>query len=328
MTRLSNPTLRAVSVLDYLVAHPDPPARLSTLARNLGMNKATCLSILRALVLTGYVTEVEGTKEYSIGPAFLAGQAVSKVYWLGLEPAVEASRALSSELGLCADVHVRVGGHLTVVERSGPLPGPLEPVIRVGLRKPFVAPLGVCFISWSTPKEFNAWLAPWSISNRDGRTPDGVQIDAFTDRMRRCIEACRARGYTIETVTAGQRRFQEAAALEADRPYYEEFSQLALQILTSAGMENYAQIDVDDAALVEVGSITSPVVSADRRANVAISLVGFDHPLSGAQVKELGSRLANATRRISIDLGAVFAPSATDADCSSNGTRRLTQRRP
>jgi DNA-binding IclR family transcriptional regulator len=296
-TRLSNPTLRVTSVLDYLVAHPERTVRLSMLSRSLGINKATCLAILRALVLTGYVSEVEETKEYAIGPGFLAGQSVSRSYWRGLERAGEASRRLSDELGVCADVHVRVGGHLTIVERHGALPGPLQPVIRVGVRKPFVAPLGICFIAWSTSAAYRKWLAPWTAPSVVPRSPRREEVDVFVERMNRCIDACRVRGFSIELMTPGLRRFQEAVALQAERPHYEQFFQTALEILTSSDMEDYAQVDVKDRALVEISSITSPVVS-DGGADFAISLVGFGRTITGRDVKMLGARLAAETRNL------------------------------
>jgi DNA-binding IclR family transcriptional regulator len=333
MTRLSNPTLRVTSVLDYLVAHPDRTVRLSTLSRNLGINKATCLAILRALVLTGYASEVDSTKEYSIGPGFLAGQAVTRSYWRGLERAGETSRRLSSELGVCADVHVRVGGHLTIVERHGPVPGPLQPVIRVGVRKPFVAPLGVSFIAWSTPEQYRQWLAPWLRDSSLAGSFGVSDVDAMVKRMDRCIEACRSRGFSIEKVTAGLRKFQDAAASQAERPHYEEFAQMALEILTSPGMEDYAQIDVNDRELIEISSITSPIVT-DQGANLAVSLVGFDRSLTGRQVKVLGGRLAAETRRISAEAGGGLFHADGDlgrgdhciTESTSPGTRRRSRR--
>jgi DNA-binding IclR family transcriptional regulator len=296
-TRLSNPTLRVTSVLDYLVAHPDRTVRLSTLSRNLGINKTTCLAILRALVLTGYISEVEATKEYAIGPGFLAGQSVSRSYWRGLERAGEASRRLSDDLGVCADVHVRVGGHLTIVERHGTLPGPLQPVIRVGVRKPFVAPLGICFIAWSTPEAYRKWLAPWTEPSGAHLSPKREEVNLFVERMNRCIDACRVRGFSIELTTPGLRRFQEAVALQAERPHYEQFFQTAHEILTSSDMEDYAQVEVNDRALVEISSITSPVLSHGG-ADFAISLVGFDRKITGRDVKMLGACLAAETRNL------------------------------
>jgi DNA-binding IclR family transcriptional regulator len=298
-TRLSNPTLRVTSVLDYLVAHPDRTVRLSTLSRNLGINKATCLAILRALVLTGYVTEVAASKEYAIGPGFLAGQSVTRSYWRGLERVGGACRRLSSDLGVCADVHVRVGGHLTIVERHGAVPGPLQPVIRVGVRKPFVAPLGICFIAWSSHEEYRKWLSPWTVRTPAQRFRNPEDVETVVERMNRCIDACRARGFTIEKVTPGLRRFQEAVTLQAEEPHYERFFPVALNILTSREMEDYAQVDVGDKALIELSSITSPVVSDDG-VSLAISLVGFDRPMRGHEVKTLGAQLAGVTRDLTL----------------------------
>ena len=299
-TRLSNPTLRVTSVLDYLVAHPDRTARLSTLSRNLGINKATCLAILRALVLTGYVTEVAASKEYAIGPGFLAGQSVTRSYWRGLERAGDACCRLSSDLGVCADVHVRVGEHLTIVERYGAVPDPLRPVIRVGVRKPFVAPLGICFIAWSSRQEYQKWLSPWTVGSPGQPSRKPEEVEMVVGRMNRCIDACRGRGFTIERVTPGLRRFQEAVTLQAEEPHYERFFPIALDILTSRDMEDYAQVDIGDRALFELSSITSPVMSDDG-VNLAISLVGFHRSIRGQDVKALGAHLASVTRDLTLE---------------------------
>ena len=170
MSRLSNSTLRATRILDYLVANPGQAIGLSALARSLDINKSTCLSILRSLALMGYVTEDSDTKEYMLGPSLLAAHAVGRARWDGLEHALEASRTLSDSLGVCSDVQVRVGGHYTVVDRAGPLPGPLQSVSWIGLRIPFVAPMGISFISGSTPSQYEAWLRPWTVGD-GGESP-------------------------------------------------------------------------------------------------------------------------------------------------------------
>ena len=78
MPRPSNPTARVVAILDFLAARPKRAYGLSELARSLGINKATCLTVLGSLVQAGYLLQDPDRKTYTLGPSSLAlGNAAS-----------------------------------------------------------------------------------------------------------------------------------------------------------------------------------------------------------------------------------------------------------
>src|SRR5437773_1717708 len=142
MPRPSNPTARVVAILDFLAARPERAYGLSELARSLGINKATCLTVLGSLVQSGYLLQDPGSKTYTLGPSSLALGNAALARFPAVGPARAVMQSLSDDLGVVCTVMVRANNNLVVLIEAG-TPGPLRATVsRVGLRTPFIPPLG------------------------------------------------------------------------------------------------------------------------------------------------------------------------------------------
>ena len=97
--------------------------------------------------------------------------------------------------------------------------------------------------------------------------------------------------------------FLKEAVAQVQYPDYDHFVRRAMQIVCAEDMVDYARARVADTTSVSLSSVTSPILSADGTATIALSLFGFDSAVDGARVHELGAALAEETQRISTMLG-------------------------
>src|SRR5690348_17024184 len=119
MPRASNPTGRVVAILDFLSARPERAYGLSELARSLGINKATCLTVLGGLVQAGYLLQDPETKSYSLGPSSLALGNAALARFPAVGPARAVTQSLADEFGLVCTVMVRANNNLVVLTEAG-----------------------------------------------------------------------------------------------------------------------------------------------------------------------------------------------------------------
>jgi DNA-binding IclR family transcriptional regulator/rubrerythrin len=211
MPRASNPTGRVVAILDFLAARPERPYGLSELARSLGINKATCLTVLGGLVQAGYLLQDPEAKTYTLGPSSLALGNAALVRFPAVGPARAVMEALAEELGVVCTVMVRANNNLVVLTEAG-TPGPLRATVsRVGLRTPFIPPLGATFIAWATPTEFESWMA----------RAQPALADSERTELRRVVATIRARGFHVTQLAAGEttpiREYELAAAVDPEK---------------------------------------------------------------------------------------------------------------
>ena len=72
MALFSQPTARALAILDLLMANPDQAFGLTEMTRRLNLNKATCHAILTTMSTYGFLVQHPKTKAYRLGPSIIA----------------------------------------------------------------------------------------------------------------------------------------------------------------------------------------------------------------------------------------------------------------
>jgi DNA-binding IclR family transcriptional regulator len=190
LQRQSPPTERVTRLLDLLATRPQQGHTLSELARELEINKATCLGIVGALCRAGYLVRDESTKTYTLGPSLVAlGRAASDA-----SPAVAFARPelqrLNDDLGFAASLATRVGDDIVIVDRTGPY-GELDRMIRVGQRYPYAPPSGMVMAAWLADDAIERWL------DDHAYVP---MAEGLTD-LRAVVDTCRAVGYFVERMS-------------------------------------------------------------------------------------------------------------------------------
>jgi DNA-binding IclR family transcriptional regulator len=268
---------RAISLLDYLIAHPTRSFTLSQLARANEMNVASTRTVLAVLTEGGYVVRSATDRTYALGPLLVAaGQATSERY-----PAIDVARHEMQQLSRAHGVEllltVVAGDDIVAVARSGrPRPGGLE----VGRRVPLVPPLGAVFVAWGAEAE----LEDWARRAGGGRPGEAAWY-------RRVLATTRLRGYSV-TVQATTPRddVAEAVAAAADRPGHAA-RQVLGDVVSRLGHGAYHLDDLSVPGRHRVRMIAAPVFDADLQVMLAISLLDLPEPLDAAQIESWGTRL-------------------------------------
>jgi DNA-binding IclR family transcriptional regulator len=294
MPRPSNPTARVVGILDFLAARPERSYGLSELARSLGINKATCLTVLAGLVSSGYLLQDPEAKTYSLGPSSLALGNAALARFPAVAPARAVMQDLADEFGVVCTVMVRANNNLVVLAEAG-TPGPLRVTLsRVGLRTPFIPPLGATFIAWATPVEFEQWM------HRAQPPLD----EAERTELRRVVAVIRARGFQATQLTAGEtviQEFERSGGIDPERTLSQVVTAMARRIRHQPNP--YAVVQIEPTERYVVGIVAAPVFGEDGRPLLSLVLEGFRWRVDGSQLRRIGERLVAAARGLSVDVG-------------------------
>jgi DNA-binding IclR family transcriptional regulator len=295
--RTSPPTARAVRILNALAAAAPEPLGVSEIGRRVGLAPSTCLGIVNELTWAGYLVRDQTGPRYGLGPALaLIGRAAEHS-----RPTFRAARAgiehLADELGLLCSAASVVGGDITVLGLAG-TPAGTPPLVEVGARYPFAAPVGVMFAAWDTDAAVDAWL---------DRAP--VALDpARVDRIRDVVRTCRAQGWLAERLTdverdlhrflpelgthgegeRGRRALAEAAAVFSHRDYL---------------LGDLADASGDADATHPVSTICVPTFDVDNRPDLILSAYVMRPDVTTAEIRRIADRLSACAAAVTALVG-------------------------
>jgi DNA-binding IclR family transcriptional regulator len=294
MPRPSNPTARAVRLLDLLASRPKESFGLSDLARSLQMNKATCLTILTTLTASGYVLLDPATKAYCLGPAAVALGESALTRFPAIERIRDGMRNLSDELELSVTGVALAANQLVIVASHAPS-DPLSALTRVGQRSPYAPPLGLEFAAWAEPHEYSRWLQQGD--------PPLTLVEVETQRA--AIEFIRSCGYSISLRTTTTDQLNVLAmepSLDAARAR-DALVPSIMAALRGAG-EQHLLTSVRRDSTYDVLTISAPVFGPDGRPCLSLVVSGFRLGLDGKAIRVTAERLLSHTQDVSVTLGA------------------------
>jgi DNA-binding IclR family transcriptional regulator len=294
MARRALSATRAVELLEFFAAHPGEDLTYTQLAQRLGVNLSSMHSILMALTESAILRRDPVHNTYSLGPALVAigGAALSR------NPIIEEARTqlsqLSQRLGLEGLGIVRIGGEALCFARSGPPPVPGQ-TLQVGQRVPIVRPLYSIWMAWADEPDVARWLG---LSENARPEPWLLNI----------LEAVRKRGYSVVLEIAPRQRIGELLAELAETPHDTELRKELRNAIEELGPDG-VQSSHWNASTKMVSTITAPVFDPSGETTLALSLQGFDSPLSDTEVDGYGRELCAVAQRI------------TDTVCALDPTR-------
>ncbi|HEY4332629.1 MAG TPA: helix-turn-helix domain-containing protein [Ilumatobacteraceae bacterium] len=277
MSRPALSATRALTVLDFLAAHPADGFTLSDLTERLGVNAASMHAILGALAEAGYVTRNPRLRTYALG---LSSAALGSAA-LESHPAIDLARDAARELSAAVELEVAVtavaGNDVVFLARAGAHRA-RGIAVHVGQRVALVPPLGSVFVAWQAPERIDAWI--------------GGSTDAA--HARAVLAHVRDRGYSIAVEADARRGLGAALDHLADAPLDALVRGSIGGIVDELGRHDYQLAAVDPARAYDVAVITAPVFDASGQPLLALTLLGFDPGLSGRRVIELGERIRDA----------------------------------
>lgn len=283
--------LRAMDVLQLLMERAPEALSMSEIARGTELSKATCHSVLLALLEGGYVRRDPSSLGYSLGAGLIPLGTVASSSIQLPELARPELEALADELGVTTVASVAVGQHMVVVSAMGP-PRPFQLSLPVGQLVPFMPPLGAAFVAWAGPDEIDAWL---------DRSPTPLPAD---DRVRlvTALEHVRQVGYsvTLDVPVAPELRrtiqqlgrAPDAAEVRSRRD--ELFGQLGSTYLPTA---------IEEGRTHRLSQVSSPVFDPAGTVVMVVVVVAVGLELATDEIAAVGERVRSAAARLTALVG-------------------------
>jgi DNA-binding IclR family transcriptional regulator len=272
MARPSPGTQRVIALLNFYADHPGQAFSLTDLIRALKINRATCHSLVAALVDAGYLYRTND-KRYLLGPAMARFARLADLQLSPLQVALPEMRALSDSYDVVCLAVFRDRGDVIAREQTSSV-SHLSLALARGTRWPLRPPFAAIFLAWSPPGEAKEWLdslAPPPSDAERQRTFDGM---AFA----------REHGFQF-VVRSGAERGLEATG---EWLFLRDPTERPIQPSTA----------LDAAGRYRLTGLSAPVFDKEGRVAFVLSLSGFAGARSGAQVREIGEALRAACARI------------------------------
>ena len=282
MTRPALAATRAIAVLDFLAAHPTDAFTLSDLAARLEINVASAHALLGVLTEAGYVSRHPRLRTYTLGPSVVALGTAALESKPAIDLARDAARRLSTDLDLEVAVTAPAGDDIVFLARAGAHRA-RGIAVHVGQRVPLVPPLGSVFVAWAPPSRVEVWL---------GRVPDPASL--LPSSLGEVLQGVRTRGYSVALDHDTRRGLGDALEHLADTPVDAEARGSVGAMVDALGRGEYQVILLDPARAYDVSMIAAPVFGPDAQPVLALTLVGFESGLTGAQVAGYGERVRDA----------------------------------
>ncbi|MBB3046498.1 DNA-binding IclR family transcriptional regulator [Litorivivens lipolytica] len=290
MALFSKPTARALAILDLLTANPQDAFGLTDITRKLGLNKATCHAILTTMAHYGFLVQDPRSKAYRLGPNIVAAGNAAFALFPVLEYARPELESLAQRLNMGCGAAGRSGRNLVLLAHYGHS-NPAQSPYQLGMRLPFMAPLGASFIAWSPARQLEQWL-------QTGEQQLGEALDDKLDQqLRISVIAIRARGFEVTLKT------------EAEETLFDDLTQLrgtwdieTLEQVTSkyqkALLQSHYHLDrIDPGSRYPVCNITVPVFGYDQLPELMFSTGSINRDLSGKEILEIAEQLKAAAER-------------------------------
>jgi DNA-binding IclR family transcriptional regulator len=290
--------VRAADVLLALAAHPTRPFTVTELARQVGIPRATCNSLLLGLAERGFVRR-DAALRYELGQAGIALGDAARAANPALRAAGLHAEALARARSCVLAVTIRDGPRTRVasVYDFGP-PFGIRP--RAGDAIALVPPFGATFVAWEDEAQVQAWL---------GRA-DPPLTAAELGRYHEALVAVRRRGFSI-TVSPG-RQPELATALEhliGDQPGDQARARdEAIRVVTHS---EYLTSELDPQGSIRLTQVSAPVFEpaeepgASGKVAASLMLLGPSHDLTVREINALGELVLGAATRATNDIGGL-----------------------
>jgi DNA-binding IclR family transcriptional regulator len=286
----SQPTARALAILDLLMANPHQAFGLTEMTRRLNLNKATCHAILTTMANYGFLVQHPRTKAYRLGPSIIAAGHAAFAQFPVLEYARPELEGLKNDLQLGFAVTARSKMHQVLLALYGHAT-PLIDSFQLGLRLPNTAPIAACFTAFSPAKVLEAWLTRAHESR-------GAYNERLDQKLRVSVIAIRARGYEVTLQT----RAEEELTAELSR-IHQSWSLTELEDVTNKYQrdlcdEHYHLDRIDARTRYEVSTISVPIFLHRDVPLMCFVAGSIDKPISGAQIEEIAARMKESADRV------------------------------
>jgi DNA-binding IclR family transcriptional regulator len=286
----SPPTARVVGVVDFLALRPGETFTATEIAKALGINRSTCLAILRTLVDLDWV-KIDRHHHYALGPALIAVGESARGSLRLLDEARVEMEPLALRLGLETMAAIPAGDRLIVAITAGG--DDFHHIMRVGQALPISPPFAMVAVAFSSEENIEAWLdrAPTPLTRSE------------RDYYREAIAAVRARGYSATLDIETRRRLGEALAELARHPTSIEARERRDALVAALAHDRYVISELPRAPALPISQVSAPVFDADGRVALVLGVQGFPHQVALDQFAKITELIVGAAARITVRIG-------------------------
>jgi DNA-binding IclR family transcriptional regulator len=289
--RNSPPTLRVVNLLNLLAADPRRSLTLTAIAGQAAITPATCLGILNELAQAGYVVR-HPDRTYSLGGALVSVGAAARDSRAGISQARIELRALGEELGRLCTASSVIGDDIVVLDVAGPVRD-ATPLVRVGSRFPFLAPVGLVNAAWHGDAVITRWLE---------RAP--VELPAKKlSRLRAVIASARQQGYMVERLTNVEANLHQILPMAFANAGSEATRRALAEALMIFADRDYLTNELERPATSSVSVICAPCFDADGRPELVLGVYVMEVKVTIAAVRRIATRLRAACDAVTTSIG-------------------------
>jgi DNA-binding IclR family transcriptional regulator len=283
----SPPARRLIDILTFLAQHPGEDFTASVLAREVGVNRTTCISILLALSDSGWVAK-SGDRGFRLGPGAVPVGSAALAGLRGVDEAATELDALHRDLGLEAVASAATPTQIVVVAHSRRSGG--TPSVRIGQTVPFAPPLGVAHLAAASPAEVEAWLdrapAPLDAARRAG--------------YREAVAGCARHGFAVTYGQGPRHPLHDASAALAGQP-----TSKAARRRRDAMLPEIAggAVQHEGAVGLHAVQISAPVFGPDGTVLLTIGVHPFPRRIEDGDVAAFAAHVGAAADRLTTRVG-------------------------
>lgn len=290
MALFSQPTARALAILDLLMANPDKAFGLTEMTRRLSLNKATCHAILTTMSTYGFLVQHPKTKAYRLGPSIIAAGNAAFAQFPVLEYARPVLESLEGELDIGFAATGRSKAHVVLLAMYGNAT-PLIDHFQLGLRLPNAAPIGACFTAWSPAKHLEAWLTR-------AHEARGEYNEKLDQRLRMSVIGIRARGFEVILKTRAEEELA-AKLMQIQNAWNLKDLEEITENYQRALCEEQVHLDrIDPKAHYRISTINVPVFAYKQLPALCFAAGSFKEPVSGAEIERVARRMQAAAEEV------------------------------
>jgi DNA-binding IclR family transcriptional regulator len=286
----SQPTARALAILDLLMANPHQAFGLTEMTRRLNLNKATCHAILTTMANYGFLVQHPKTKAYRLGPSIIAAGNAAFAQFPVLEYARPELERLQSELDIGFAATGRSKLHQVLLALYGRA-SPLIETFQLGLRLPNNAPVAACYTAFSPANQLEDWL-------RRGHESRGEYNEKLDQKLRISLISIRTRGYEVTLKTNAEAQLHKELARIHNSWSLTELDDAANQYQRDLCDEHYHLDRIDPKARYDVSTISVPVFVSKEVPVMCFVAGSMEQPISGARIEEIAQRMQQSANQI------------------------------
>jgi DNA-binding IclR family transcriptional regulator len=285
VSRPSPQTDRVIALMELLRCAVVRDLNASEIARQLGLHRQTCHSMLETLTAAGWLIRHPTRKTYRLGPGMAALGRAADTNSLVMSHSKQPMVALAADLGIAVELIQVIGRTVEVADIVDGNTASKSP-LTVGQRFPLQAPVAAVFVAWAPPETFEAWLG-----SRGSRARASFEASN---------EAIRSRGFDVRVhnpvLDLAEHLHRTIDITIVDREPGDPLRALVDRLL---GHPDSLSKVVGWKAY-DLAAISAPITDATGRSpRYALSLsFPLHRPRRGSDILEIGHRLVGATAQI------------------------------